>query len=132
MSKSETGAEILKTDKRGRVQVSTQRREELLGEFDKSGLSAPKFAEVTGVKYQTLAGWLCKRRHRQVEPASSTKKDSTLQWLETVIDQAQAVPAAKASTLVVRLPSGALVEVASATQVGLAAALLRAWEKSSC
>ena len=41
------GASVLKTDVRGRVRVPNNRREELLNEFEKSGLSGPKFAALT-------------------------------------------------------------------------------------
>ena len=44
---------ILKTDSRGRVRMPPQRREELLMGFERSGLSATKFAQLAGVRYQT-------------------------------------------------------------------------------
>jgi hypothetical protein len=47
--------EVIKTDVMGRMRTSVARRESLLEEFDKSGLSGKKFAELSGVKYQTLA-----------------------------------------------------------------------------
>ena len=53
---------ILKTDTRGRVRVPVERREELLKEFDRSGISAMKFARLAGIKYATFANWLAKRR----------------------------------------------------------------------
>ena len=39
---------LLKTDTQGRVRTSAQRRESLLAEFDQSGLSGSKFAELAG------------------------------------------------------------------------------------
>ena len=99
-------------------------------EFEKSGLSAPEFTKVTGLSYSTFATWLQKhRRKRQALPSAT--KDQTVQWLETVIDQAQAA-ASPGSTLLVRLPSGVVIELAEVSQTPLAAALLRAWEKSVC
>ena len=53
---------ILKTDTRGRVRVPVERREELLKDFDRSGISAMKFARLAGIKYATFANWLAKRR----------------------------------------------------------------------
>jgi hypothetical protein len=47
----------LKTDKLGRMQTPVARREQLLDEFERSGLSGKKFAAVVGVKYPTLATW---------------------------------------------------------------------------
>ena len=134
MTRSESGAEILKTDKRGRVRSTPERRRELLEQYDKSGLSGPKFAALTGLKYQTLASWLQRRRMEQekVSPAVSRARQPAVQWLETVIEQAQAAQPALASALVVRLPSGATLEVMSLAQASFAGAVLRAWEKSSC
>jgi hypothetical protein len=65
MTSTQKESEVLKTDNRGRVRTTRQRRHELLEEFDKSGLSAPKFAALTGLKYQTLAGWLHQRRKQR-------------------------------------------------------------------
>jgi transposase len=56
--------EIIKTDVLGRMRTSAARRESLLDEFEKSGLSAKKFAGLSGLKYQTLATWLQKRRRQ--------------------------------------------------------------------
>ena len=52
--------EIIKTD--GRMRVPTERRQNLLAEYEQSGLSAKKFAQLAGLKYQTFANWLQKRR----------------------------------------------------------------------
>lgn len=52
---------VLKQDKRGRVQTPLARREQLLVEFEQSGLSGPKFAALVGIKYQTFATWVQKR-----------------------------------------------------------------------
>jgi hypothetical protein len=49
----------------GRVRTTVERRQKLLEESDKSGLSAPKFATLTTLKYQTLAGWL--QQHKRLQ-----------------------------------------------------------------
>ena len=46
---------ILKTDSKGRVRMSADRRESLLDEFERSGLTAAKFSELAGINYQTFA-----------------------------------------------------------------------------
>ena len=53
---------ILKTDVLGRVKTPKERREQLLDEFEKSGLTGQKFAALVGIKYQTFATWAQKRR----------------------------------------------------------------------
>lgn len=120
-------------DTRGRVRTTPARRQELLGEFDKSGLSAPKFAALTGLKYQTLFGWLHQRRKQREElaPAGAPAKEPTVQWLETVIEKAQSAPSTPCSPLMVRFPSGAMIEVVNATQAALAGQVLRSWEKAA-
>src|SRR5215831_721498 len=93
------GEVILKSDVMGRVRTPLERRRSLLEEFDKSGLSGAKFAEISGVKYSTLAYWLQKRRRERregnpaKEPVDSAK---SMRWLEAVIEQAQS-PGAKES-----------------------------------
>ncbi|MDB6108465.1 MAG: hypothetical protein JWR69_215 [Pedosphaera sp.] len=49
MPKSE-GA-VFKTDTRGRVHMPAGRRESLLDEFERSGLSGAKCAALAGIKY---------------------------------------------------------------------------------
>jgi hypothetical protein len=136
MTKTGTGSEIVRTDSRGRARVSRSRREELLDEFERSGLSGAEFARLAGVKYQTFANWRQARQRCQrgalSPPAERAVKGPPVEWLEAVMDQAQAAPLASVSALLVRLPSGAVLEVATAAQTTLAAALLRAWEKAPC
>jgi hypothetical protein len=111
--------------------VSPERREALLDEFEKSGLSGAQFARTVGIKYQTFAYWRQQRQRRQ--PVQTSVRDpASVQWLETVIDQAQAATPMAGSALVVRLPSGAAIELAHVTQASMAAVLLRAWEKTAC
>lgn len=56
---------VLKTDGMGRVRMPKERREELLDEFERSGLSGAKFAELVGIKYQTFAAWAKRRREER-------------------------------------------------------------------
>jgi len=49
-------------DSKGRVRVSKEQRKLVLAEFERSGLSAARFAKQTGLKYLTLAGWLQRYR----------------------------------------------------------------------
>ena len=47
--------QILKVDVAGRVWTPRARREEVLDEFERSGMAAVKFAAFIGMKYPTLA-----------------------------------------------------------------------------
>jgi hypothetical protein len=117
------GEEVIKTDLLGRRRTSAARREALLGEFDQSGLSAKQFAELSGIKYQTLATWLQKRRQQGLAPVKAV---NGVKWLEAVMEQAQGGAGENPLALVLHLPGGARVEIADARQAALAAALLRA------
>jgi hypothetical protein len=48
---------ITKTDALGRIRTPAARREQLLDEFERSGSSGCKFAELAGIKYSTFT-WL--------------------------------------------------------------------------
>jgi len=117
---------VLKTDAKGRVQTPPTRRESLLDEFERSGLSGKKFAALTGVKYQTFANWAQKRRQERGLTASTTAKPGpAVHWLETVVAQA----GQGASAVMVQWRSGARLEISHRQQIELAAALLQALEK---
>ena len=133
MTKPENGSEVFPIDSKGRIRFSRERREQLLDEFEKSGLSGAQFARTVGVKYQTFAFWRQERQRSKPVPAGgSSKKGATVEWLETVISEAQASGRPVEGGLVVRLPSGAAIELSNSSQVAAAAALLRAWEKAAC
>jgi hypothetical protein len=114
--------EVIKTDVLGRMRTTVARRESLLNEFEKSGLSGTKFAQLSGIKYQTLATWLQKRR-RQVK--APIKEANTVKWLEAVLEQTQNPGPQMASAIILRLPGGSQVEIADAKQIPLVAALVR-------
>lgn len=78
--------EVLKTDVLGRVRVKKARRNALLDEFERGGTSAQAFAKMVGVKYQTFASWVQKRRRARQQYPPVTK----------------ALPAAPASVLSLR------------------------------
>ena len=58
----EVGSEILKVDEAGRVQTPPEKREVMLAEYDRSGMTGAQFARFVGVRYSTLMYWLQKRR----------------------------------------------------------------------
>lgn len=115
---------ILKSDAGGRVIVPVERQVELVREFERSGLSGPRFAALAGLKYQTFAAW--RRKHGQL-PAQ--RRPATPQaggaWMEAVLAPAQ-------GTLVVRLPGDACMEVSHRSQAVLAAQLIQALRSASC
>jgi hypothetical protein len=117
---------ILKTDERGRVQTPAARRESLLDEFERSGLSAVKFAALAGVKYQTFAAWWLRRRRQRGDGQTAAPAAGSVRWLEAVVTSAPSSGGPTPAGVVVRLPGGVCVEVADFPQVALAAALVKA------
>lgn len=118
---------ILRTDARGRVFTPIERREALLAEYARSGLSGKEFARLAGVKYSTFQYWRQCRKGRSGGSKSTTPAPGQpVAWLEAVVQQAAP---ASTSGLVLHLPGGVRAEITSGASIPLAAALVRALEK---
>jgi len=125
---------IIKLDTRGRMRTTRERREALLAEFDRSGMSGQKFAAWAGIKYSTWANWVQQRRKKQgqVPSAPSETKpgedaSNNVRWLEAVVGAStqKATVKSKTGALVVQGAGGMRIEIADEAQVKLAAQLLR-------
>jgi hypothetical protein len=135
-------SEILKQDRRGRVQVPAARREALLDEFEKSGASAAQFAQLAGIKYATFAGWMLKRRRQrgkaEKKPACSPDEESAavvsagpVRLLEALVEDNRAGGGeAMGARLLIELPGGSRMQVETPVQVRLAAELLAMIDQS--
>lgn len=119
---------ILKTDKRGHGRTPPERREELLAEFDRSGLPLTRFAQLAGVRYSTFATWLQQRRIKAGAATQDKEKDkpTPLRFAEVLVDPCVRPTPLAASALKVSLPSGAHLVLTEASQVPLAAQLIAA------
>ena len=122
--------EILSQDAQGRVLVSPERRELLLEQYDRSGMSGVKFAQYVGIKYSTLAYWLqSRRRHRQREKlllkagADTEAGKSNGAWIEAVVEK-DSQPRVPTGALRVCFAGGAYCQISSAAEAALAAELL--------
>jgi len=121
MTSTTSANEVFKTDERGRVRVPPERREEILNEFERSGLSGMKFARLSGVKYATLANWVQKRRKARAESgtvATPPEGARPLRLFEAFL------PGAGAAALVIELPGGGRLLLESPGQLAMAAELL--------
>src|SRR5512132_3035491 len=113
---------LIKTDVLGRMKRTREQRERILEEYERSGLSGPKFAALCGVKYQTFAFWLQRRkRERNAYPNRPSKAGTAtkVQWIE-----AQMQPGGgqcSGTGLIVHLPGGARAEIANPQHIQLAA-----------
>jgi hypothetical protein len=118
---------VLKQDAAGRVWTPPERREAVLDEFEKSGLPAAQFAAHVGVKYQTFASWVQKRRKAQDATGTSDCQTPMVPRLETWVEATvEGVGDESEGALIVHLPGGAHVEVSNAAQAKLMSCLLRA------
>jgi hypothetical protein len=127
--------EILKLDRRGRVWVSKERREALLDEFERCGVSAVQFAAQYGLKYSTFALWKQKRRRSRggsAEPktvlSTPAASPGDMRWMEAVLEADKGIGASGQKHLMISLPGGARMEIAHRGQVALAVELLRMLE----
>lgn len=121
---------LIKIDILGRMKRTREQRERILDEYGRSGLSGPKFASLCGVKYQTFANWLQRRkRQRHAYPKRKPQRRAVarVQWLEALVQ-----PAAPGSDpgLLLHLPGGVRTQISNDQHIQLAAALVRALEKS--
>ncbi len=132
MTDTITGLEqslILKSDSRGRVKLPVERREELLDEFERSGMSGRAFAAWAGVKYPTFAHWRQQRRERK----EAGPERPEMKWVEAMmpVEAAASGPkgAADSKGLVIHFTGGVRVEAANGRQ---AAELLMALGVARC
>jgi|SRR5215469_10294367 len=123
---AEEPEQILSQDAKGRVLVTRERRESLLAEYDRSGMSAAKFAQYVGIKYSTLAYWLQRRRQQRQKEKSLVKAGADTKpgqsngaWIEAVLENASGPDALR-----VYFSGGAYCQISSAGEMALAAELL--------
>ena len=123
MTVMEPGSEILKVDEVGRVQTPPEKREAMLAEYDRSGMTGAQFARFVGVRYSTLMYWLQKRRKEAGHGEQiATRRQDHPRWLEARVEGE--VP--KSENIVVEVGGGIRMLVGNHTQAVLAGEVLRA------
>jgi hypothetical protein len=113
--------EILKVDARGRVQATAERREALLDEFDRSGMSGAGFAKHYGIKYSTFAYWTQARRRKK----TPSKQTGESQFLMVTADGRN-----RSGGLTVELPHGVTLTITTPEEARLAAVLIESLSPS--
>jgi hypothetical protein len=96
----------------------------LLAQFDKSNMTGKRFASWAGIKYQTLCGWLQRRRKMAAGDGPALTEPKSLQWVEAVTES-ESLQAPKPGVLVVHLKGGARMEISDPMSAALAAEMLR-------
>lgn len=115
---------LVQTDAKGRLRVSKEQRKAVLAKFEQSGMSATKFAAVTGIKYSTLAGWL--QRYRRPKPRVASKE---VHLVEALIGGQPGKESGSGTGVILHLPGSVQMELSSLAQIPLAAALLESLQK---
>jgi hypothetical protein len=127
----------LKQDRRGRVRVPAERRETLLDEFERSGASGAKFAQLTGIKYATFAGWVLKRRQERGSGVKTTPSSPAgvedagvsagpVRLFEALVEGDRGIEREQvgARGLLIELPGGSRMRVESPVHLQMAAELV--------
>jgi len=100
----------------------------LLEEFARSGLSAAAFAQMAGIKYPTFANWLQQRRKGQGRateaPPGSVVGGGAIRLLEAVVEDHDTRTLGSGAGLLIELPGGGRMTVASPAHLAMAAELL--------
>jgi hypothetical protein len=115
---TDMNAVILKADRRGRLRYTPEQKQALIDAYEASGLSAPRFAALHGVNYQTLVSWLKKRRQFSVEHSA----------LSSLVPAELAGPTPCGATglpMEILLPCGVRLAVHTPSQMNMAATLIR-------
>lgn len=113
-------------DRVGRRKVRAERREELVGEYQRSGLSQAEFARRVGVNYQTFAHWV-QRARREAAKAAPLGTPATPRFAELRLPgTAWPAPRTAAGELSVSLPDGLVVRGAEPAAIATLVRALRA------
>lgn len=116
---------LLKTDVLGRVRMPKDRREAILDEFERSGMTGQAFSAQIGVKYTTFAGWVQRRRRKNCvnPPPESQGEQASIGLFEAFVDPE---PPAPSGSLEVETMDGLKLSIRTCAEALLAAELLRA------
>jgi transposase-like protein len=111
-------------DRLGRVRTPRARREELLAEYERSGLTQAAFARGAGVRYPTFAHWVQERRRAGDGAAEAPAASQPPRFVELRLPTAPPLPpSTTARELSVTLPDGVVLRGAEPSAL---AALVRA------
>lgn len=114
---------IMKTDRRGRLRYTPEQKKTMVDAYLASGLSAPRFASLHGVNYQTLVYWIKKVESQGSAVTKRPFHTALLSLIPAEIDHVPSIDAGRA--MEVLLPSGVKLVLSSPCQVDLAVALIR-------
>ena len=114
---------IMKADRRGRLRYTLEQKKTMVDAYLVSGLSAPRFATLHGVNYQTLVSWIKKGKIAGSSHKSQAPHPALLSLVPAEIEDSTAFGVGRA--IEVLLPSGTKILISSSDQLNLAVVLIR-------
>lgn len=127
----ETGGQLLVQDALGRVRTPREKREQILDEYELSGMTGAAFAAMVGVKYPTLASWVQQRRKHGA--GASEAVPGAVRWVEAVAEpESMGAAAALGRGMRVQIGAGVWLEVTNGEQAAWAGEMLRAMGVVRC
>lgn len=118
----------MKADLRGRLRYTPEQKKTMVDAYLASGLSAPRFATLHGVNYQTLVSWIKKGKMAGSPNKSQTPHPALLSLVPAEIEEPTAIGAGRA--MEVLLPGGTRILITSPGQLDLAVGLIRELQNS--
>ena len=119
---------IMKADRRGRLRYTPEQKKTMVDAYLASGLSAPRFATLHGVNYQTLVSWIKKGKIAGSSHKSQSPHPALLSLVPAEIGNFAAADTSRA--MEVLLPSGTKILITSTSQLDLAVVLIRELQNS--
>ncbi len=118
MTTTKENGKLIRMDVIGRMRTPASQREALLDAYGSSGLSGPEFAARHGVKYQTFATWLQKRKRRTggCQAIAAPDGGEVFPLLLAEVECSKGPPAST-NPLEVRLPGGATIAIRDEAQL---------------
>lgn len=118
----------MKADLRGRLRYTPEQKKTMVDAYLASGLSAPRFATLHGVNYQTLVSWIKKGKMAGSAGPSQSPHPALWSLVPAEIEDSTATGAGHA--MEVLLPSGTKIIITSPGQLDLAVVLIRELQNS--
>lgn len=82
---------IMKTDQRGRLRYTPEQKKTMVDAYLASGLTAPRFAALHGVNYQTLVSWIKRGKIESSIVTSRPLHPALLSLVPAEIDHSTAI-----------------------------------------
>lgn len=118
---------MMKTDLRGRLRYTPEQKKTMVDAYLVSGLSAPRFATLHGVKYQTLVSWIKNGKITTSAKPSPSPNPALLSLVPAEIEGSSATGVSR--SIEVLLSGGTKIIISTPGQLDLAVRLIRQLEK---